>query len=62
MPVPVHTAYYIEIVTADVEAAHQLYGTAYVWFFEAKGPEWGNSFVAELPDGSLCGIRGPLHD
>ena len=26
------------------------------------GPEWGNSFVATLPGGSLCGIRGPMHD
>ena len=26
------------------------------------GPEWGNSFVAELPGGSLCGIRAPMHD
>lgn len=61
MTVPEHTAYYLETVTADVEAARQLYGKAYGWRFEAKGPEWGNSFVATLPDDSLCGIRAPLH-
>ena len=62
MAVPEHTVYYLEIVTPDVESACQLYGKAYGWRFEAKGPEWGNSFVATLPDGSLCGIRAPLHD
>ena len=62
MAVPEHTVYYLEIVTADVEAALQLYEEAYGWRFEGKGPEWGNSFVAELPDGSLCGIRAPMHD
>jgi predicted enzyme related to lactoylglutathione lyase len=24
--------------------------------------ELGNSFVAELPGGSRCGIRAPMHD
>lgn len=62
MTVPEHTTYYLEIVTSDVEGARQLYGTAYGWDFEAKGPEWGNSFVATLPDGSLCGIRASLHE
>ncbi len=62
MAVPEHTIFYLEIVTADVEAACRLYGQAYDWRFEAKGPEWGSSFVATLPDGSLCGIRAPLHD
>ena len=62
MAVPEHTIYYLEIVTPDVEAACHLYGKAYGWRFEAKGPEWGNSFVATLPNGSLCGIRAPLHD
>ena len=62
MAVPEHTAYYLEIVTADVEAVRRLYSKAYGWRFEAKGPEWGSSFVATLPDGSLCGIRAPMHD
>ena len=62
MAVPEHTIYYLEVVTTDVEAACHLYGEAYGWNFEAKGPEWGNSFVATLPNGSLCGIRAPMHE
>lgn len=62
MSVPEHTAYYIEIVTPDVDSTCKLYGTAYGWQFEDKGPEWGNSFVATLPNGSLCGIRAPMHE
>ena len=62
MTVPTHTVYYLEIVTTDVAATCQLYGSAYGWSFEPKGPEWGSSWVAELPNGSLCGVRAPLHD
>jgi uncharacterized protein len=62
MAVPENTVYYLEIVTTDVDAACHLYGEAYGWHFEAKGPEWGNSRVAALPNGSLCGIRAPLHE
>lgn len=62
MSVPEHTIHYLEIVTPDVEAACRLYGTAYGWRFEAMGAELGNSFVAKLPDGSLCGIRAPMSD
>ncbi len=57
-----HTIYYLEIVSADVEAACKLYSEAYGWNFEAKGPEWGHSYVASLPGGSLCGIRASLHE
>ena len=62
MAVPEHTVYYLEIVTPDVEAACHLYGEAYSWRFQAMGPELGNSFVATLPGGVLCGIRAPMHD
>ncbi len=62
MSVPEHTVHYLEIVTPDVEAACHLYGTAYGWHFEAMGAELGNSFVAKLANGSLCGIRAPMHD
>ncbi len=62
MTIPEYTVYYLEIVTPDVEAACRLYGKAYGWRFDAKGPEWGNSFVATLPNGSLCGIRAPMHE
>jgi predicted enzyme related to lactoylglutathione lyase len=63
MAIPEHTIYYFEIVTPDVEAAAcRLYGEAYGWRFQAMGPELGNSFVAELPGGSRCGIRAPMHE
>lgn len=61
MAVPEHTIHYLEIVTPDVEAMRRLYATAYGWRFQAMGPELGNAFVAELPGGSRCGIRAPMH-
>ena len=62
MAVPEHTVHYLEIVTPDVEAMRRLYCGAYGWDFQATGPELGNAFVAELPDGSLFGIRPPMHE
>jgi len=62
MAVPENTVYYLEIVTPDVESACHLYGKAYGWSFQAMGSELGNSFVATLPDGVLCGIRAPMND
>ena len=61
MTVPEHTVHYLEIVTPDVEAARDLYGTAYGWQFEPMRAELGNAFVATLPGGALCGIRAPMH-
>jgi uncharacterized protein len=61
MEVPEHSIHYLEIVTPDVEAACQLYAKAYGWHFQPTGPELGQSFVAKLPGGSLCGIRAPLN-
>lgn len=63
MTVAEHSIHYLEIVTPDVEAARDLYATAYGWRFEAaRRQELGNAFVATLPDGSRCGIRAPLHE
>jgi predicted enzyme related to lactoylglutathione lyase len=62
MTVPENAIHYFEIVTPDVDGACQLYGTAYGWSFEATGPELGNSFLAEMPDGGICGIRAPMHE
>jgi predicted enzyme related to lactoylglutathione lyase len=58
---PNHSIHYLEIVTFNAEAACQHYRKAYGWDFEPAGPALGFSFVAKLPDGSLCGIRAPLH-
>jgi predicted enzyme related to lactoylglutathione lyase len=62
MAVREHAVYYLEIVTSDVEGACSLYSEAYGWRFQAAAPELGDAFVATLPDGSLCGIRAPMHD
>ncbi|HEU4642550.1 MAG TPA: hypothetical protein VFS44_08855 [Gemmatimonadaceae bacterium] len=62
MTVPEHAVYYMEVVTNDVSGARTLYHQVYGWDFQAMGPELGNSFVAELPDGSRCGIRAPMHE
>lgn len=62
MTVPENTIHYFEIVTPDVEAACRHYGAAYGWSFEATGPEMGNSFIASMPNGSICGIRAPMHE
>jgi hypothetical protein len=57
MPVPEHAVHYLEIVTPDVEAACDLYGTAYGWRFEATGAELGNSFVATLLGARSAALR-----
>jgi predicted enzyme related to lactoylglutathione lyase len=61
MAVPEFSVHYLEIVTPDVMAARDLYATSFGWRFGAMDPDLGNAFVAELPDGSLCGIRAPMH-
>ncbi len=62
MAVAEHSVHYLEIVTPDVHAARDLYASAHGWQFQAAQPELGDAFVASLPDGSLCGIRAPMHD
>jgi len=60
--VPEHSVCYLEIVTPDPEDVCRLYSQAYGWPFQAMQPELGNAFVAELPGGSICGIRAPMHE
>lgn len=62
MTVSENTIHYLEIVTPDVEAACDLYSQAYGWQFGPAAPELGGARVATLPDGSLCGIRAPMHE
>ncbi len=62
MTVPEHEIHYLEIVTPNAEVARDFYSQAYGWNFEGMAPELGNAFVASLPNGSLCGIRAPMHD
>jgi hypothetical protein len=61
MTVPEHTVYYLEIITRDVQGTADFYAAAFGWQFEPEAPELGNALVAHLPDGSLCGIRAPMH-
>ena len=62
MTVPEHEIHYLEVVTPNAEGAREFYSRAYGWRFEDMAPELGNAFVASLPNGSLCGIRAPMHD
>ena len=62
MKTPEHAVHYLEIVTPDVAAAADLYAKAYGWRFEAEAPELGNARTARLPNGTLCGIRAPMHE
>lgn len=62
MAVPEHGIHYLEIVTPDAEAVSNIYSQAYGWEFAGMTPELGNAFVATLPNGSLCGIRAPMHE
>ena len=62
MPIPENDIYYLEIVTADVQSVSRFYTNAYGWKFEPEAPELGNALVAILPNGSMCGIRAPMHE
>ena len=61
MAVSENSVHYLEIVTPDVKAACDLYAKSNGWHFQPMEPALGNAFVAKLPDGSLCGIRAPMH-
>ncbi len=61
MSVPENDLHYLEIVTPDAQSARDFYSQAYGWRFEDSAPELGNAFTAVLPNGSICGIRAPMH-
>ncbi len=58
---PEHSIHYLEIVTPDVNSMCDLYTKSFSWNFQPECPELGNARVAKLHDGSLCGIRAPMH-
>jgi len=60
MNIPEHEIYYLEVVAADPQAARDFYQAAFGWQFTEATPELGGAFVADLPNGSLCAIRGSL--
>jgi predicted enzyme related to lactoylglutathione lyase len=55
---PIH---YLEIVTPDVEAVRTAYEKIGGFHFRSQDPVLGNAYVADLPSGSMCGIRAPMH-
>lgn len=59
--VPEYSVYYLEIVTPDVKGMCDLYAESFGWDFQPMALELGNACVADLSDGSLCGIRAPMH-
>ncbi len=61
MTPPQHPVHYIEIVTPDVEKMCELYSNSFGWIFQPASPQLGNARVTELQDGSLYGIRAPMH-
>lgn len=54
--------HYLEIVTADVDAACALYSDMYGVSFGEADPSLGGARTAKLDDGGLLGVRGPLRD
>ncbi len=62
MSVPVGSVHYLEIVTPEVEATRTLHAEVHGVSFRAPEPALGNAVVAELKNGSLLGIRAPLHE
>jgi predicted enzyme related to lactoylglutathione lyase len=53
--------HYLEIVSPQVEAICLAYQAAAGLQFEPPDELLGGARTARLPDGSLIGIRGPLH-
>ncbi len=62
MAVPANEIHYLEIVAEDALAARDFYSSAYGWQFEGPTPELGGAYIADLPGGGVCGIRGSLHE
>jgi hypothetical protein len=62
MPAPAPAIHYLELGTPEVEGACRAYEAAMGWAFQSPVPELGQARVAQLTDGSWCGIRAPLFE
>lgn len=62
MSVAENSVYYLEIVTPDVESVCDFYSKTHGWVFQPMDPVLGNARVADLPGGTRCGVRAPMHD
>lgn len=60
--VPEHGIYFFEIVAEDAEAARDFYATNFGYVFGDVVPEFGGSYVAHLPEGSMISIRASMHE
>ena len=54
--------HYLEIVTQDVDAVCAVYAAANGLRFGQPDGRLGNARTATLPDGSMVGVRAPMHD
>lgn len=52
--------HYLEIVTPEVNQTADIYRSQFGWHFGEPIAELGNALVANLNDGSRCGIRAPM--
>lgn len=53
---------YLEIVTKDVDAACEIYAGIHGVTFGEADPSLGGARTAKMVDGSMIGIRAPMHD
>ena len=53
---------YLEVVTTDVDAVCAVYAAANGLQFGECDARLGNARTATLPDGSMVGVRAPMHD
>ena len=53
--------HYLEIVTLDVDASCATYSSALGVSFQEPNSVLGNAKIAELADGSMLGVRPPMH-
>jgi len=56
---PIH---YLEIVTVDIDAVCNQYAKFTGLQFSSPVPELGNARTAQLPGGTILGIRLPIHE
>jgi len=53
---------YLEIVTPEVEQVCKMIAGSTGVTFGEPNPLLGNAYTANMPDGSLLGVRAPMHD
>ncbi len=54
--------HYLEIVTPEVDVACSVYAQAHGVTFGEPRAELGNARTATLGDGTLVGVRAPMHE